>query len=134
MNCQYKWTNRIDEEDDQGSSWESEPEGEKGPNGTESPDVESEWTQAQHSITLLKVTRTSRCLEDSFIWSHETLEELKVTVVVDSGAAENVMPRSVFPEISTEETERSKNGKGVQRTRMRAHQQKWTASHVRQNS
>ena len=35
-----------------------------------------------------------------------------VTVVVDSGAAENVMPRSRFPEISTEGTERSKNGKG----------------------
>ena len=36
----------------------------------------------------------------------------KITVVVDSGAAENVMPRSMFTEISTEETERSKNGKG----------------------
>ena len=36
----------------------------------------------------------------------------KVTVVVVLGAAENVMPRSMFPEISTEETERSKNGKG----------------------
>ena len=30
----------------------------------------------------------------------------KVTVVVGSGAAENVMPRSMFPEISTEEAER----------------------------
>ena len=29
MNCPCKWTNSIDEEDDQGSSWESEPEGEK---------------------------------------------------------------------------------------------------------
>ena len=27
--CPYKWTNSIDEEDDQGSSWQSEPEGEK---------------------------------------------------------------------------------------------------------
>ena len=36
----------------------------------------------------------------------------KVTVVVDSGAAENVMPRSMFPEIPNEETERSKSGKG----------------------
>ena len=35
-----------------------------------------------------------------------------VTVVVDSGAAENVMPRSMFLEITAEETERSKNGKG----------------------
>ena len=29
VNCPYKWTNSIDEEDDQGSSWESEPEGEQ---------------------------------------------------------------------------------------------------------
>ena len=36
----------------------------------------------------------------------------KVTVVVDSAAAENVMPRSMVSEMSTEETERSKNGKG----------------------
>ena len=31
---------------------------------------------------------------------------------VDLGTAENVMPRSMFPEVSTEETERSKNGTG----------------------
>ena len=37
----------------------------------------------------------------------------KVTVVVDSGAAENVMPRSMFPpEIEIRQTERSMNGKG----------------------
>ena len=36
----------------------------------------------------------------------------KVTVAVDSGAAENVIPKSMFTEISTEEAERSKNGKG----------------------
>ena len=28
MNCPHKWTTSIDKEDDQGSSWESEPEGE----------------------------------------------------------------------------------------------------------
>ena len=33
-------------------------------------------------------------------------------MVVDSGAAENVMPRSMFPEIPIEETERYKSGKG----------------------
>ena len=33
-------------------------------------------------------------------------------VVVDSGAAENVMPRSMFPEMEIRQTERSKNGKG----------------------
>ena len=38
----------------------------------------------------------------------------KVTVAVDWGAAENVMPRSLFPEISTEKAERSKNGKGFE--------------------
>ena len=32
--------------------------------------------------------------------------------MVDSGAAENVMPRSMFPEIGIRQTERSKNGKG----------------------
>ena len=35
-----------------------------------------------------------------------------VTVVIDSGAAENVMPRSMFSEMGIRETERSKNGKG----------------------
>ena len=34
-------------------------------------------------------------------------------VVADWVAAENEMPRSIFPEISTEETERPKNRKGV---------------------
>ena len=32
--------------------------------------------------------------------------------MVDSGAAENVMPRSMFPEIGIRQTKRSKNGKG----------------------
>ena len=35
-----------------------------------------------------------------------------VTVVVDSGAGENVMPRSTFSEIGIRQTERSKHGKG----------------------
>ena len=54
----------------------------------------------------------------------------KVTVVVDSGAAD-VMPRSMFTVISTEETERSWNGKGLKRTRERAHQELRAARHVR---
>ena len=33
-------------------------------------------------------------------------------MVVDSGAAENVMPRSMFSEMGIRQTERSKNGKG----------------------
>ena len=36
----------------------------------------------------------------------------KVTVVVDSGAAENVMQWSMFTEIGIRQTERSKNGQG----------------------
>ena len=40
-----------------------------------------------------------------------------VTVVVDSGAAETLMPKGMFPELSTRETERSKNGKRFKGTR-----------------
>ena len=36
----------------------------------------------------------------------------KVTDVVDSGAADNAMPRRLFPEIGIRATERSKDGKG----------------------
>ena len=36
----------------------------------------------------------------------------KKVTVVDSGAAENVMPRSMFPETRIRETDRSKSGKG----------------------
>ena len=46
----------------------------------------------------------------------------------------NVMPRNMFPEISTEETERSKNGKGF-KGRGGEHIKNWrTAGHVCQNS
>ena len=33
-------------------------------------------------------------------------------MVVDAGAVENVMPRSMFLEIGIRQTEKSKNGKG----------------------
>ena len=39
-------------------------EGAAGPEGTESPDEESEWTQDQHFTTLLKMMRMSKCLEE----------------------------------------------------------------------
>ena len=39
----------------------------------------------------------------------------KVTVVADSGAAETVMPKSLFTEIYIGTTERRKNGKRVQK-------------------
>ena len=81
MNCPYKWTNNMDEEDDQGSSWESEPEGDKAEElaSVGTPDDEGEWCwprrnritrwecgliQDQHFTTLPKMTRMSKRLED----------------------------------------------------------------------
>ena len=43
----------------------------------------------------------------------------EVTVVVDSGAAENVMPRSVFPVISHEETGTEKGSKDLEESTSR---------------
>ena len=57
----------------------------------------------------------------------------KVTVVVNSGAAEDVMPRSVFPEIGIRQTEVQER-KRVQRTRRREHGEFSAASCVCQNS
>ena len=98
----YKWANSTDEEDEQVSSRESEPEGQKAEELAilETLDDEGEWCRP----TGNRITRWSR-KADQWTWK-------KVTVVVDLGVAEKVMPRSMFPEISTEETERSKNGKG----------------------
>ena len=54
VNCPYKWANSIDEEDDQTSSWESEPE--EGENAEElasleTPDAEGErcWPEKKQS-------------------------------------------------------------------------------------
>ena len=45
MNCPYRWANSIDEENDQTSSWESEPEGENAEElaSLETHDEEGEW-------------------------------------------------------------------------------------------
>ena len=45
VNCSYKWTNCVDEEDEQVSPRESEPGGEKEEELTslETPDDEGEW-------------------------------------------------------------------------------------------
>ena len=45
VNCPYNWANRKDEEDDQASSWESEPEGENAEElaGLETHDEGKEW-------------------------------------------------------------------------------------------
>ena len=56
VNCPYKWANSIEEEeDDQTSSWESEPEGENAKElaSLETPDAEGEWCWPKRS----KVTR-----------------------------------------------------------------------------
>ena len=50
-----------------------------------------------------------------------------VFVVVDSGAAEILMPKSMFPEVSTWEAEDPRMGRGSK------DQELWTAGHVRQN-
>ena len=57
VNCPYKWTNNIDEEDDQGSSWESEFEvGEKPEElaSLEAPDNEGKlcWPKRKKSRRL----------------------------------------------------------------------------------
>ena len=45
VSCPYKWANSIDEEDDQTSSWESEPEGENAEElaSLETHDEDGEW-------------------------------------------------------------------------------------------
>ena len=58
----------------------------------------------------------------------------KVTVKVDSGAAENAMPRSMFPKDTHRRNGELQERKRVQRTRGRARQEFWAAGHVRQNS
>ena len=102
MNCPYK---SMDEEEDHGSSWKRELEGGQ---GTElarpafhyfAEDDEDE--QASGGLNRL-ASRNAGGAQRT--WK-------KATVVVDSGAAENVMPRIMCPEIPTEDTERSKNGK-----------------------
>ena len=83
VNCPYKWTSSIDEDEDQGSLWECEVslmkkrqkssrawrhlmtrESGAGPEGTGPPDGQSKWTQDRHSTTLLRMTRKSKRLED----------------------------------------------------------------------
>ena len=80
VHCPYKWTISIDEEDDQGSTWESELEGRKPAElaSLEAPDDEGEWCwpkrnritgweseriKGQHSTTLQKTTEKNRRLD-----------------------------------------------------------------------
>ena len=92
MNCPYKWANSIDEEEDQTSSWESEPEGENaeelarletpdedvsgaGQRRAESPGGKGGLTRDQHSTASLETMQVSKRPEDWITWSHETPEE-----------------------------------------------------------
>ena len=110
----------MDEEDDQDSSWESEPEGEKAEElaSLETPDDEGEWCWPRRN----RITRWGRRVDPRPAFHHLAEDDegeqasgglnhlasrnaegaqwtwKKVTVVVDWGAAENVMPRSMFSE------------------------------------
>ena len=82
VNCPYKWANSMDEEDEQVSSWESEPEGEKaeelaslersktkkesgaGLRRAKSPDGAGRLIRDQHSTTSLKTMKVSKRPED----------------------------------------------------------------------
>ena len=110
-----------------------------GRNGTEPPGGECERIKGQHFTTLLKTTKKSRRLgglnqlvqrnAGGAQWTWK-----KVAVVVDSGAVENVMPKNMFTEIATEETERSKNGQGMKGPEEEHIKKLRTAGHVCQNS
>ena len=104
VNCPYRWANSKDEEDDQTSSWESELEGENTEEleSLETPDGEGEWCWPKKG----RVTRWRRRLDSRPGQVSRGLNHLvsrraagtqwtwKKVTVVDSGAAENVMPRS----------------------------------------
>ena len=55
VNCPYKWATSVDEEDDQTSSWESEPEGDNAEElaSLETLDLEGEWSWPENG----RVTR-----------------------------------------------------------------------------
>ena len=158
MTCPSKWTNSIGEEDGQGSTWESEPEEEKPRRTCEfwrhlmmwengiwprrnrisrwrrrvDPrpafhylDEDDEGEQASGGLNHL-VSRNA----GGALWTWK-----RVTVVVDSGAADNVMAKEHVSRTTPQKaTEGSILGEGVQRSRRRAHEELWTAGHVRQIS
>ena len=93
-----------------------------GPNGTGSPGGMSEWTKGYHSNTLQRglnhlVQRNAGGAQ----WTWKS-----VTVLVDQGAAKNVMLRSMLPDIHIGNGA-IQDWEGVQRTRRRAHRELRTA-------
>ena len=108
MNSPYKWANRKDEEDDQTSSWESEPgSARRGRRVVLAKEGQSHQMGMENCLATLNHLVSRSAAGTQWTWK-------KVNVVVDLGAAENAMPRSMFPEIGIRQTERSKNGKRFQ--------------------
>ena len=118
VNCPYKWANSKDEGNDHTSSWESETGGENAEEllSLETPDEEGEWCWPEKRVTRWGRRTDSRpafhylAEDDEDEQASRRLNHLvsrsatgtqwtwkKVTVVVDSGAVESVMPRSMFP-------------------------------------
>ena len=85
-----------------------------GPNGTESLGGDSERTKGLRSITLQKTTKKRAGFRraETFGPTKRRRSTVDLEESVDSGAAENVVQKSMFPDVSTEEAEISKNGKG----------------------
>ena len=54
VNCPHKWANTIDEEDDQTTSWESEPEGENAEElaSLQTPDEEQVWKEDRPATSI----------------------------------------------------------------------------------
>ena len=110
MNCLYKWTNSTHEEEDQGSSWESEREGEKVEElgSLEAPDGEGDHLaeddqdeQASGGLNHMVSRNAGK--------AHWTFKKSHRCCWLGGGRqrdAEEHVPRK-----TTEETERSKNGK-----------------------
>ena len=61
VNCPYKWTNSIVEENDPVSSWEIEPEGDKAEDlaSLETPDDEREWCRPRRN----RITRWEKSVD-----------------------------------------------------------------------
>ena len=76
MNCPFMWANNIDEEDDQTSSWESEPEGENAEElaSLETHDEEGEWCWPEKG----RVIRWGRRI-DSYLAEEDEDEQVSRT-------------------------------------------------------
>ena len=133
MNGPYKWSNSTDEEDDQGSSWESELEGEITEElaSLETPDAEGEccWPR-RNRITGWRRRVVPRPAFHYFAEDDEEVQASgglkhvvqrnaggaqwtwkRVTVVVDSGSGERNAAEHASSNIHRG-TGRSKKGKG----------------------